>query len=132
MSLLRGRLMVGHGPLKPSILVRIQAPQQASVGERSGRSSSEGYNAKCSSKLSFMYYVYLIECGDKTLYTGITTDIQRRFKEHSLGQGGAYTRAKKVRRVLYTEQFGTRSDALKREAEIKSWHRKKKLDLIKK
>ena len=79
-----------------------------------------------------MYYVYLIECGDKTLYTGITTDIQRRLKEHSLGKGGAYTRAKKVRRVLYTEQFRTRSDALKREAEIKGWHREKKLDLIKK
>ena len=77
-----------------------------------------------------MYFVYLIECGDKTLYTGITTDTQRRFKEHSLGKGGAYTRAKKVRGVLYTEQFGTRSDALKRETEIKSWHREKKLALI--
>ena len=65
------------------------------------------------------------------MYTGITTDIQRRFKEHSLGKGGAYTRAKKVRRVLYTEQFGTRSDALKREAEIKGLRRNKKLALIK-
>ena len=65
------------------------------------------------------------------MYTGITTDIQRRFKEHSLGQGGAYTRSKKVERVLYTEQFGTRSDALKREAEIKGLRRNKKLALIK-
>ena len=78
-----------------------------------------------------MYYVYLIECGDKTLYTGITTDIQRRFKEHSLGKGGAYTRSKKVRKVLYTEQFSTRSEALEREAQIKGWRRGIKLALIK-
>ncbi|TSC88830.1 MAG: putative endonuclease [Parcubacteria group bacterium Gr01-1014_3] len=79
-----------------------------------------------------MYYVYILECQDKTLYTGITTDIQRRFKEHSLGIGSAYTRAKKVNKVLYTEQFKTRSEAQKREAEIKSWRRDKKIKLIKK
>ncbi|OGN05108.1 MAG: endonuclease [Candidatus Yanofskybacteria bacterium RIFCSPHIGHO2_01_FULL_44_17] len=78
-----------------------------------------------------MYYVYLIECRDKTLYTGITTDIERRFREHSSGKGGAYTRSKKVERVLYTEQFDTRSQAQKREVEIKSWRREKKLNLTK-
>ncbi|MDP3697110.1 MAG: GIY-YIG nuclease family protein [Candidatus Taylorbacteria bacterium] len=79
-----------------------------------------------------MYYVYLIECKDKTLYTGITTDIQRRFEEHSSGKGGAYTRSKKVERVLYTEQFETRGQAQKRESEIKGWRREKKFNLIKK
>ncbi len=77
-----------------------------------------------------MYHVYVIECADKTLYTGITTDIERRFKEHSSGKGGAYTRSKKVKKVLYTEQCKTRSEALKREAEIKGWRRDKKLALI--
>ena len=77
-----------------------------------------------------MYYVYLIECGDKTLYTGITTDVKRRFKEHASGKGGAYTRSKKVKKILHTEQFETRSQAQKRESEIKSWPRKKKLTLI--
>ena len=77
-----------------------------------------------------MYYIYLIKCKDKTLYTGITTDIQRRFKEHSLGKGGAYTRSKKVERVLYTEPYENRSSALKRESEIKGWTRQKKLNLI--
>lgn len=77
-----------------------------------------------------MYYVYLIECSDKTLYTGITTDIQRRFKEHASGKGGAYTRSKKVKKILYTEQFRTRSEAQKREYEIKCWSREKKLELI--
>ncbi len=77
-----------------------------------------------------MYYVYLIECKDGTLYTGITTDVERRFKEHSLGRGGAYTQAKKVKKLLYTEKCKNRSAALKRESEIKSWRRKKKLKLI--
>lgn len=77
-----------------------------------------------------MYYVYIVECQDKTLYTGITTDVKRRFREHSSGKGGAYTRSKKVRRVLYTEKHPDRSSALKREAQIKSWPRKKKLALI--
>mgnify|MGYP001614642278 CR=1 FL=1 len=78
-----------------------------------------------------MYYVYLIECADKSLYTGITTDVKRRFKEHASGKGGAYTRSKKVKKVLHTEQFETRSQAQKREFEIKNWHREKKLELIK-
>lgn len=78
-----------------------------------------------------MYCVYLIECKDGTLYAGITTDIQRRFKEHSLGKGGAYTRSKKVKKVLYTEEYKDRSSALKREREIKGWRREKKLGLIK-
>ena len=78
-----------------------------------------------------MYYVYILECKDGTLYTGITTDVQRRFKEHVLGKGGAYTRAKRVRRILYTERYPDRSFALKREAEIKRWDRDKKLILIK-
>ena len=77
-----------------------------------------------------MYHVYIIECKDKTLYTGITTDLERRFKEHQAGKGGAYTRAKKVKKILYSEQFQNRSEASKREAEIKSWDRKKKLALI--
>jgi len=78
-----------------------------------------------------MYYVYLIECEDKSIYTGITTDITRRFQEHKDGLGGHYTRAHKVKKILYTEEFPTRSEALKREAEIKSWPREKKLKLIK-
>ncbi|OGN07962.1 MAG: endonuclease [Candidatus Yanofskybacteria bacterium RIFCSPHIGHO2_02_FULL_39_10] len=78
-----------------------------------------------------MYYVYILECKDKTLYTGITTDVARRLNEHKTGKGGHYTRAKKVKKILYTEQRRTRSQASKREAEIKSWHREKKLALIK-
>lgn len=78
-----------------------------------------------------MYFVYLIECSDKSIYTGITTDVVRRFKEHKAGIGGHYTKSKQVVKVLYTEQFGTRGEALRREAQIKGWHRKKKLALAK-
>ncbi len=78
-----------------------------------------------------MYYLYIIECKDRTLYTGITTDTKRRFKERNSRKGGAYTRSKKVRKVLYTEKYPNRSKASKREAEIKSWQRAKKLVLVK-
>ena len=78
-----------------------------------------------------MYYVYIIQCGDKTLYTGITTDLARRFKEHQQGKGGAYTRAKKVVKLVYSERCKDRSVASKREAQIKSRRREAKLDLIK-
>ena len=77
-----------------------------------------------------MYYVYLIQCKDKSIYTGITTDVERRFLEHKNKMGGHYTRAHKVEKILHTEQFETRSEASKREAEIKSWSREEKLKLI--
>ncbi|MDP3954514.1 MAG: GIY-YIG nuclease family protein [bacterium] len=78
-----------------------------------------------------MYFVYLMECSDKSIYTGITTDVQRRFSEHKKKKGGHYTGSRKVVRILHTEQYATRSEALKREAEIKGWNRQKKLNLIK-
>lgn len=77
-----------------------------------------------------MYVVYLLLCRDNTIYTGITTDVTRRFAEHKAGKGGHYTRARKVIRVLYQEKHPDRSSASKREAEIKRWDRKKKLGLI--
>ncbi|MEK7603722.1 MAG: GIY-YIG nuclease family protein [Patescibacteria group bacterium] len=78
----------------------------------------------------FMYFVYLAKCEDGSIYTGITTDPKRRLKEHQSGVGGAYTRAKKVVKILYTEEFPTRSLASKRESEIKGWSRVKKTALI--
>ncbi len=77
-----------------------------------------------------MYFVYIIECNDQSLYTGITTDLSRRFREHKQGTGGHYTSAKKVRKIVYTEEYPDRSTASRREAEIKGWKREKKLELI--
>lgn len=77
------------------------------------------------------YFIYLLECTDKSIYTGMTTDIDRRLREHQEKKIGArYTRARGARRILYSEIYKTRSAALKREAEIKSWKREKKLRLI--
>lgn len=77
-----------------------------------------------------MYYVYIIKCEDNSLYTGITNDIKRRFSEHKNRIGGHYTTSHKVKKVVYTEKFKTKSEALKREIQIKSWKREKKLNLI--
>ena len=79
-----------------------------------------------------MYYVYLLECDDGTLYTGMSTDVERRFLEHKNGKGGHFTRSRKVKKILYTEPHPDRSSALKREAEIKSWSRGRKLAFIEK
>jgi putative endonuclease len=76
-----------------------------------------------------MYYLYLLECRDASIYTGITTDVARRFAEHKAGKGGHYTRAHGAKRILYSEPAKTRSEALKREAEIKKWKREKKMAL---
>ncbi|MES2203469.1 MAG: GIY-YIG nuclease family protein [Patescibacteria group bacterium] len=78
-----------------------------------------------------MYLVYILRCSDASPYTGITTDITRRFAEHKNKKGGHYTTSRSVVKVVYTEKHANRSSALKREAEIKKWPRRKKLDLIK-
>jgi putative endonuclease len=78
-----------------------------------------------------MYFVYILECGDGSLYTGITTDVKRRFAEHKSGAGGHFTRAKGAKRIVYTEEQPSRSAAQKREAEIKKLTREQKLALIK-
>lgn len=75
------------------------------------------------------YFVYLLECADGSLYTGITTDVERRFSEHQKGIGSHFTRAKKAKRIIYREPQPDRSAAQKREAEIKKWPRAKKLAL---
>lgn len=77
-----------------------------------------------------MYFVYIIECRDGTLYTGITTDLKRRIEEHKKGIGSHYTKSRGVKRLLFSEEYPDRSSASKREVEIKSYSREKKLELI--
>ncbi len=78
-----------------------------------------------------VYFVYLLECKDNSIYTGITTDPQRRLAEHKNKKGGHYTESRGARKIIYTEEYPNRSEALKREAEIKSWRREKKINLVK-
>jgi putative endonuclease len=75
------------------------------------------------------WFVYLLTCSDGSIYTGITTDPQRRCREHNAGRGAAYTRSRTPVRLLYCEAVSSRSAALKRELEIKGWPRRRKLEL---
>jgi len=78
-----------------------------------------------------MYYVYILLCADQTLYTGITTDVKRRLKEHNTSAKGAkYTRSRRPVTLLYQEACGDRSSASKREYEIKKMDKIKKYKLI--
>lgn len=78
------------------------------------------------------YYVYILECVDKTLYTGWTSNIAKRVREHNGGKDGAkYTRARRPVRLVYTETCSCLSEALKREARIRKLSHWGKLELIK-
>ena len=76
------------------------------------------------------WLVYMLRCGDDTLYTGITDDLPRRLEMHSLGKGAKYTRGRTPLTVVYTERAQSYSQALKREFCIKQLPRAEKLKLI--
>jgi len=79
-----------------------------------------------------MYYLYILKCADKTLYTGITTDLKRRIAEHNSSKLGArYTYSRRPVKIVYYKKFKNRSTASKEEARIKKLKRIKKLELIK-
>jgi len=79
------------------------------------------------------YYTYILQCADGSLYAGYTNNIKKRLRSHNELKGGAhYTKIRRPVVLKYLEVFETLSEALKREAEIKSWPRGKKLNLIKK
>ena len=75
------------------------------------------------------WHLYILECQGGSLYTGVTTDVERRFKEHH-AKTTHYTSYNPPKRIAYTERFPTKTGAFKREAQIKGWTRKKKLALI--
>jgi len=77
-----------------------------------------------------MWHVYILLCSDNSLYTGATNNLEKRFTDHKNGKGAAYTKSHKPLKIVYSEQFQTKSEALKREIEIKSWSRKRKLRLL--
>lgn len=78
-----------------------------------------------------MYFVYILECADGSLYTGITTDLERRIEEHNSSKLGAkYTKGRRPVKLLYQEKFADKSTALREEARIKKLSRKEKLDFL--
>ena len=78
------------------------------------------------------WYLYILRCGDGTLYTGITTDVEKRLEQHRCGKGAKYTRGRGPLELVYREQCEDHSQALKRELAVKAMSREEKLSLIKK
>jgi len=77
------------------------------------------------------WFVYIVECRDDKLYTGISNDVERRVAEHNKGRGCRFTKYRYPVKLVYKEERETKSAARKRELEIQGFTRKKKLELIK-
>ena len=77
-----------------------------------------------------MHYTYMVKCGDGTLYTGYTTDVVRRTKEHNRGKGAKYTRSRLPVELVYYEVHESKTDAMSREYHLKQLTRVEKLRLI--
>ena len=77
-----------------------------------------------------MNFVYILRCSDDTLYCGWTNDIDKRMKAHNEGKGAKYTRSRLPVRLVYSESFETKEEAMSRECGIKRMTRKEKLRLI--
>ena len=87
------------------------------------------YNCYCT-QINMGYWIYILRCSDGTLYTGSTTDPQRRLAVHQSGKGAKYTRSRLPVEMVYREELLDKSAALQREAAIKQLSRAKKLLLI--
>ena len=77
-----------------------------------------------------VWYLYLIECEDGSLYTGITTDVERRYAQHVAGKGARYTRMKKPVRLVGCRECGSKSEALKAELETKKLPKSEKSRVV--
>lgn len=76
------------------------------------------------------FFCYILECADKTYYTGWTTDPTRRERQHNAGRGAKYTRMKRPVKLVYVEELSSRNEAMKRERAIKKMTRSQKRKLI--
>lgn len=76
------------------------------------------------------HFVYVIRCSDNSLYTGYTTDVDRRVGEHNSGNGAKYTRSRTPVDLVYTEEYNTKSEAMSREYEIKQLTKEQKENLV--
>jgi putative endonuclease len=84
------------------------------------------------SKGSGIWHVYMVRCSDRTLYTGITNDLEKRIEAHNSGKEGArYTRSRRPVKLVYSEQVESKSAAAKLEYQLKKLPRLKKIRLIK-
>lgn len=75
-------------------------------------------------------YTYIVQCSDGTLYTGWTNDISKRIKVHNQGKGAKYTKSRLPVKLVYSEEYDTKQEAMQREYAIKQLSRKEKLALV--
>jgi len=78
-----------------------------------------------------MFYFYIVRCKDGTLYCGSTNNTKQRIQRHNVGRGSKYVRAHGGGKIVYTENFKTLTEAMRREIQVKKWSRIKKENLIK-
>lgn len=76
------------------------------------------------------FYIYILLCSDGSLYTGLAKDINKRIEVHKSGKGSKYVRSRLPVKLIYSEEFNNKCDAAKRESEIKSWPRPKKISKL--
>ena len=76
------------------------------------------------------WYVYILQCADGTLYTGITNDLDRRLRAHNAGTASKYTRVRRPVAMVYREEADAKGNALRRELQIKSMSRQQKMDMF--
>lgn len=79
-----------------------------------------------------MYYTYMLQCADGTLYSGYTADVEKRLAAHNRGKGAKYTRARLPVSIVFVESFETKGEAIRREYALKALSHKEKLGLIEK
>lgn len=92
--------------------------------------AAEKSNSVANTRQPRLYFCYIVRCADGSLYTGITTDLTRRVKQHNDGKGAAYTRLHGPVELVYAEIQPDRGTATKRESQMKRFPRSKKLQLI--
>ena len=93
-------------------------------------SSEQGVGGSIPSRRAMKWFVYIIECRDNSLYTGITNNLEKRIKTHNNKRGAKAVKGKLPVNLVYQEQYNEKQPALSRESEIKSLKREEKLDLI--
>ncbi|MCR5547049.1 MAG: GIY-YIG nuclease family protein [Lachnospiraceae bacterium] len=76
------------------------------------------------------HYTYILECADGSLYTGYTPDLKKRLETHNAGKGAKYTRGRRPVKLVYSEEYDTKEEAMRREYQIKHLKREEKLALI--
>lgn len=105
------------------------------IRQSTGNGARESWNTtetdrKRHSERTVVHHVYVLNCADETLYTGYTTNVERRVAEHNAGEGAKYTRGRTPVEVVHVESYETRSAALSREHEIKQLSRAEKVRLV--